>query len=84
MLNEVVLATVPGYAAWPARIIEINGQTIQVEFFGTGERNPLRCNAVSRFELNNTIPLLQRNGYIKTIRELELVLGIPKNVSIFT
>lgn len=38
IVNEIVLATVPGYSAWPARIIEINGQTIQVEFFGTGER----------------------------------------------
>lgn len=38
VLNEIVLASVPGYAAWPARIIDINGQTIHVEFFGTGEK----------------------------------------------
>lgn len=38
VLNEIVLATVPGYPAWPARIIDINGATITVEFFGTGER----------------------------------------------
>lgn len=38
VLNEIVLATVPGYSAWPARIIDINGATIKVEFFGTGER----------------------------------------------
>lgn len=38
IINEIVLATVPGYKPWPARIIEIDGQTIRVEFFGTGER----------------------------------------------
>lgn len=34
LLNEVILATIPGYSPWPARILEINGQTIVVEFFG--------------------------------------------------
>lgn len=38
MIDEIVLATVPGYAPWPGRVIEINGQTVQVEFFGTGEK----------------------------------------------
>lgn len=37
IINEVVLAVVPGYSAWPARILEISGVTIKVEFFGTGE-----------------------------------------------
>lgn len=83
MINEVVLATVPGYPPWPARILNINGQTIDVEFFGTGERNPIRCSALTRFELNRTIPLLQRKCYRKTMKELEMVLGIPNDVSIF-
>lgn len=38
VLNEVVLAIVPGYPFWPARVIDINGATITVEFYGTGER----------------------------------------------
>lgn len=37
ILNEIVLATVPGFVPWPARIVEINGETLRVEFFGTGE-----------------------------------------------
>lgn len=37
VINEVVLAVVPGYSAWPARILEISGVTIKVEFLGTGE-----------------------------------------------
>lgn len=37
IVDELVLATVPGYCPWPARIANINGQTIVVEFFGTGQ-----------------------------------------------
>lgn len=35
--NEIVLATIPGFCPWPARIIQIDGETIMVEFFGTGQ-----------------------------------------------
>lgn len=38
VMNELVLATVPGYCPWPARILSIIGETIVVEFFGTGQR----------------------------------------------
>lgn len=37
VLNEIVLATVPGYAPWPACIVAIEGETLKVQFFGTGE-----------------------------------------------
>lgn len=46
-------------------------------------RNPLRCNAVTRFELNRIIPMLQRKQYTKTMKELEMILGVPPDVSIF-
>lgn len=35
--NEIVLASIPGYAPWPARILEMSGQTVVVEFLGTGQ-----------------------------------------------
>lgn len=35
--NEIVLATIPGFCPWPARILNITGQTISIEFFGTGQ-----------------------------------------------
>lgn len=38
VINELVMATIPGYAPWPARIIDISGEIILVEFFGTGEK----------------------------------------------
>lgn len=37
VLNEIVLAAVPGFVPWPARIVEISGETLRVEFFGSGE-----------------------------------------------
>lgn len=37
VVHEIVLATIPGFCPWPARIIQIIGQTIMVEFFGTGQ-----------------------------------------------
>lgn len=36
LIDEVILATVPGFVPWPARILNITGQTIMIEFFGTG------------------------------------------------
>lgn len=35
--DEIILGTVPGYCPWPARILDIVGDTIVIEFFGTGE-----------------------------------------------
>ena len=35
--GEIILGTIPGYAPWPARIKEIIGETVLIEFFGTGE-----------------------------------------------
>lgn len=37
LLNEIVIAAVPGYPVWPGRILSITGETIVVEFFGTGQ-----------------------------------------------
>lgn len=104
MINEIVLVTIPEFCPWPASITMITGETMMVQFFGTGEmsvkvyffstksnllmntfffRNPVRSNAVSRFELNRTIPLLQRKGYRKAMQELELTNQVPENISLF-
>lgn len=45
--------------------------------------NPVRYNAVCRFELNKIIPLLERRGYKKAVKEMELCLEIPENISVF-
>lgn len=52
MLNEIILATIPGFCAWPARIINISNETIMVEFFGTGQMY-VKFNADSNVTDNN-------------------------------
>lgn len=47
-------------------------------------RNPLRSNAVSRFDITKAIPILERKRYGKSILELEMVLGVPENVSVLS
>lgn len=37
LMHEIVLATIPGFSPWPARIVNIMDETIHVEFFGTGQ-----------------------------------------------
>lgn len=82
IINEVILATIPGYAPWPARILDMTGQTVIIEFFGTGHINPVRPNLISPFDMKKIIPLLSRKGYKKAILELEMTLGIPSNLSL--
>lgn len=81
--DEVVLVTIPGFCAWPARIVGILKETLMVEFFGTSQINPVRINAVTRFKLIDVIPLLQRKGFRKSMEELEFALQIPPQFSLF-
>lgn len=107
VIDEVILATIPGYSPWPARILSITGRTISIEFFGTGQmyvvqldyyiqfkflissirfiihRNLVRSTSKTPFSVNKTIPLLSRKGYKKAMVELEFILGISANVSLF-
>lgn len=82
MVNEIVICTISGYAPWPARILDITGQTIAIEFFGTGQINLVRANAICPFNSNKIIPFLNRKGYKKAIIELEMVLGVPLESSL--
>lgn len=44
-------------------------------------RNPVRIGAVSRFDVTKAKQLLERKGYKKAIRELEMALKVPLDVS---
>lgn len=82
LVAEVVLATVPGFCPWPSIILSITGQTILIEFFGTGQRNLVRPNSICHFNINTVLPLLNRKGYRKAIKELEMTLEIPSSISV--
>lgn len=46
-------------------------------------RNPVRSNAITRFDLNIVKPLLKRKGFKKAMLELELILQVPDGISLF-
>lgn len=130
LVYEIVLATIPGFVPWPARVLKIMDQTIMVEFFGTGQkyalhfcivyqgkvlqifansniciflkclllrlyiiyytffsffnyRNLVRANSISTFSSCKITKYLERKGYKKAIIELEHVLGIPLDMTLF-
>lgn len=82
--NEIILATIPGYAAWPAKILDMIGQTVFVEFFGTGQRNLVRPSSIRHFDIKTVLPLLNRKGYKKAMAELEMCLNIPLSLSVLS
>lgn len=45
--------------------------------------NLVRAQAICHFNVNKTIPLLNRKGYEKAMMEVELILGIPTDASLF-
>lgn len=82
--NEIILASIPGYVPWPARILEMTGQTVLIEFFGTGQKNLVRPTSIQHFNLKTVLPLLQRKGYRKAMTELELCLKVPSTLSVIS
>lgn len=46
--------------------------------------NLVRAQAICHFNVNKTIPLLNRKGYKKAMMELELILNVPTDASLFT
>lgn len=82
--NEIILTTIPGFVPWPSRILKIDGHTILVEFFGTGQKKLVRVNSISGISSHKMIPYLNRKGSRKAVLELENVLGIPSNLTLFS
>lgn len=77
------------YCAWPAKIIAIKGKRTEVFFFGTNQTGTVDTKDVALFvdkhEEVRRLLLLKRNDptYIKSVKEIEGVLGIPEAHSIF-
>lgn len=62
IVNEIIIATIPGFAPWPARILKINGQTITVEFFGTGHMYVLTLIFCTRHLVSIIFLLFQKSS----------------------
>lgn len=87
-INDVVLFKMRGFCEWPARVIAIEKNIVEVKFFGdyTTQKSVLGEN-IFKFEDSMEIILFnlknrQTAAYGKAIREAEILLGVPEQHSI--
>lgn len=76
-----------GYCEWPARVKKIVGDTIHIEFFGDHTTQIAKIGKCFKFEdMTDTILFNLRTRktvlYSKSIREAEIELGIPQEMSL--
>lgn len=84
-IGDVILCKIRGYAEWPCFVTGLNGNSVDVKFFGdnTTFKTTIK-NCFSFEESFDTIIFnlrnLKRNLYEKAVKEAEMVLGIsPQN-----
>lgn len=88
--NDVVMAKLKGWSAWPAIILDfVNKNRVKVKFYGVGEEEQLgfvEYKEISPFEISAEVIklLLNRNDskFKRAVREAEIVNGIPAAVSL--
>lgn len=81
-LGEVVLCKMRGFCEWPARVFGIENGLIHVEFFGDHTTHKAAIHNFYKFEDSSDVILANLRGrknalYSKSVREAEVVLGIP-------
>lgn len=85
-IDDIVMAKVSGYSAWPAIILEfVNKNRAKVEFFGTEPHEKFGLVDVKEITLFENsadviIPLLKRNArnFKKATKEAEISCGVPE------
>lgn len=89
-LNDIVMAKLRGYTAWPAIVVKfMNKSQVKVEFFGVDQSQKIgfvNIKEITRFSDSAEVILLllKRNipNFKKSVHEAEIVCGIPGYVSI--
>lgn len=76
-----------GYVEWPARVIAVDGNSINVEFFG--DRTTHTTTIKHTYDFHECFDIILNNlrgrknpHYRKAIKECELVLGVSDEKSI--
>lgn len=88
-INEIVMAKVSGFSAWPAIVLDfINKRRARVEFFGADSHEKIGLvdlNEITPFKYSTDVilPLLKRDArnFKKAVREAEIAAGIPNSKS---
>ncbi|XP_055308353.1 uncharacterized protein LOC129572412 [Sitodiplosis mosellana] len=91
-VNDIVMAKLKGYPAWPAVVIELMNSRVKVEFFGAEPHEKVgfvSLNEITRFSESEEVIrlLLGRESrdtpkFRKSVEEAELVCGMPRFLSI--
>lgn len=85
-VNDLVMAKMRTYCAWPAQVIDVKGKRTEVYFFGTAQKGTVNTANVKLFieshqKIRRLLPRLNPQ-FIKAIREVETILEIPEENSI--
>lgn len=88
-MGEVVLCKMRGFAEWPAVVTGIENNLIHIEFFGDHTKHKATIKSFFKFRDSHDLILANLKSkktplYAKSIKEAEMVLGVPPECSIFT
>lgn len=72
------------YSPWPAMVLQPNGKTTEVYFFGEGTTGKVPTNEIIPFDqcLVLARKYFKIKGYVRAVREIELTMNVPQFASI--
>lgn len=86
-VGDILLARQKYSVAWPSKVIAVRAESVDVYFFGDGRTGCVKRNELSQIHNSTEVILqnLRRNvsGYSKGIVELERIMSVPDNLSVF-
>lgn len=86
-IGEVVVCKMKGFCEWPAIVTGVDGRMVSVEFFGDHTTHRAAINNFFKFAecgdmIRSNLVKQKKPLYHKSIREAELVLGVPQEICI--
>lgn len=87
--DEIILVKMRGFCEWPARVVQIKGNAIHVQFFGDSTTHTTTMKNTFSLTKNYDLVLNNLRGrknplYAKAIKEMEAILDIPADESLFS
>lgn len=86
-VGDAVMARMRGFLPWPALVQSIgsNNKTVTCYFFGTCNSGPVGSKNIIPFgearEIIRLVALRSPKRYIKGVKEIEIVHGVPPEMS---
>lgn len=87
MVGEIALCKMRGFCEWPCIVTAVDGNIIEVEFFGDHTVYKAKIDHFFDIKQSSDVMLsnlrrLKSSLYRKAIAEVEIAMGIPPEVSI--